>query len=438
MIGTHSPAGDHYAAELQALSNPLTDPADLDRLVERVHTARFVCIGEASHGTHEYYRWRAQLSRRLIVEHGFTWVGVEGDWPDCSRINNWVRGRADQDLDVHGVLARFERWPTWMWANQDVADFLDWLHDYNLERTDAERVGFYGLDVYSLWDSLWRIMTWLQANAPEAVPTAMRAWQCFAPFGEDPQKYAWNTRLVPTTCEPDVVALLVEVRRRTRDRLDDEDVFDVAQNAEVAADAEHYYRTMVRGDRASWNIRDHHMTDTITRIADHCGPDAKGLVWEHNAHVGDARGTDMAQVGLVNVGQLLRERHCAEDVALVGFASHRGTVLAARSWGAPETVFAVPTARMGSQEYLLHRELGHDAVLVFGEDRSTEWLSSVLPHRAIGVVYNPRREDANYVPTRMGARYDALIWLEQTTRLSPLHHETRPCEPELETEPTGL
>ena len=425
-------------SEIQALARPLTIVGDLDPVIDRVGRARLVCIGEASHGTHEYYRWRALLSRRLIEEHGFTWIGVEGDWPDCWRINRWVRGDADQDLDAYGLLAGFERWPTWMWANQEVAEFLTWLHRHNLARPDAERVGFYGLDVYSLWDSLREIIAWLEANAPDAVPAAMRAWTCFIPFREDPHQYALRTRLVPETCEADVVALLTEVRCRAQGRaLDDEGAFDAAQNAEVAAGAEHYYRTMVRGDRDSWNIRDRHMADTIDRIAQHLGPTSKGLVWEHNTHVGDARATDMARDGLVNVGQLVRERHAADSVALVGFASHRGSVLAASAWGAPEQVLRVPDARAGSHEDLLLRALPHPAVLVFGHDRTGPWLSSWLAHRAIGVVYHPGNEFGNYVPTRMGGRYDALIWIPQTRALQALHHELRPEEPEFETEPSG-
>jgi erythromycin esterase-like protein len=429
---------DRVKAEIRSLARPLMRLSDLDGLVERVRDARFVCIGEASHGTSEFYRWRAQLSRRLIVEQGFTWIGVEGDWPDCWRINRWVRGEADQDLDALGLLARFERWPTWMWANHDVADFLTWLRSFNLDRPSADRVGFYGLDVYSLWDSLWEIMTWLEANAPESLPTALRAWHCFLPFGEDPHRYARSTRIVPVTCESDVVDLLVEVRRRSRERLQDEAMFDVAQNAEVAANAEHYYRTMVRGDRESWNIRDRHMVATVERIAQHVGPRSKGLVWEHNTHVGDARATDMSRAGMVNVGQLLREGQPDGSVALVGFASHRGTVLAASSWGAPEEAFIVPEAQAGTLEALLHEVLGEPAVLVFPDDRSGPWLSSWLGHRAIGVVYNPHHETGNYVPTRIGGRYDALLWLERTSALRPLHHEPSPTEPELETEPTGF
>ncbi|MEW1953462.1 erythromycin esterase family protein [Terrabacter sp. NPDC080008] len=426
------------AAELASLARPLDEPADLDELVERIRQARFVCMGEASHGTTDYYRWRAVLSRRLVEEHAFTWIGVEGDWPDCWRINQWVRGEADQQLDAVGVLRRFERWPTWMWANSDVAEFLTWLRAHNLGRPPGERVGFYGLDVYSLWDSLWEVMSWLQANAPDSLPTAMQAWQCFVPFGGDPHRYARSTRLVPEGCEPEVVRLLVEVRRRARMVDPSGDLLDVVQNAEVAGNAERYYRAMVRSDRSSWNVRDHHMVDTIERLARHGGPRSKGIVWEHNTHIGDARATDMARSGMVNVGQLLRERHPAEDVALVGFAGYRGTVLAGEAWGAPETVFPVPPARAGSHEALLHGVLGTPAVLVFPGDRCGPWLSLSAGHRAIGVVYDPERERGNYVPTRMGGRYDALLWLEETTALRPVHHEERPTEPELETEPSGF
>ncbi len=425
--------------EIRALARPLRGVHDLDALVGRLGGDRFVCLGEASHGTHEFYGWRAELSRRLVLEHGFTWIGVEGDWPDCWRINRWVRGLEHQHLDAEQLLAGFERWPTWMWANHEVARFLDWLHAENLTRPPERRVGFYGLDVYSLWDSLRVIVSWLEAHAPQAVPAAMRAWQCFVPYREDPHQYAWSARLVPTSCEGEVVDLLAEVRRRTAGIGEgDEGAFDAAQNAAVAAEAEHYYRVMVRGDRESWNIRDRHMAATIDRLARHLGEGSKGLVWEHNTHVGDARATDMAASGLVNVGQLVRERHGDQGVSLVGFACHRGSVVAASGWGEPERVFGVPEARAGSHEDLLHRALAGDAVLELGPDRSGPWSSARRGHRAIGVVYDPRREAGNYVPTVMGGRYDALLWFERADALHPLHHEGRPREPELETEPTGF
>lgn len=283
------------------------------------------------------------------------------------------------------------------------------------------------------------IMTWLREHHPDALDAATDAWQCFLPYGEDPHRYARRTRLVPESCEPEVVALLLEVvRRGERLSHDGDDAFDAVQNAAIAVEAERYYRVMVRGNRESWNIRDRHMAGTISRLDAHHGPDAKGLVWEHNTHIGDARATDMARAGMVNVGQLVRDRFGIADVALVGFASHRGTVLAARGWGEPERVMPVPPAHAGSHEDLLHRVLGEPAVLVFGPRRDSVWLSSRLGHRAIGVVYDPTRETGNYVSTVMGDRYDALIWLERTQALTPLHHEQAPHEPELETEPSGF
>jgi len=340
------------------------------------------------------------------------------------------------------VLSAFERWPRWMWANTDVAEFLEWLHRWNLSTEPARRVGFYGLDVYSLWESLEAVIDWLAANAPEAVPTALNAWRCFEPYGEDPQEYAWATQLVPASCEPDVVALLMSVRERaghgTAGFDDDEARLDVLQNALIAADAEHYYRVMLRGDRESWNIRDIHMADTADRLAERAGPDSRGVVWAHNTHVGDARGTTMGNEGMVNIGELLRERHGLGQVCLIGFASRGGTVLAGRSWGSAETVFALPAARAGSHEDLLGRVLPDAAVLQFTAAPGTEWLSRQRGHRAVGVVYDPRRESGNYVPTVMGRRYDALIWIPRTTALTPLTHEPRPESPERETEPTGL
>lgn len=427
-------------AEILALARPLAGLRDLDGLVHRSAGCELVAIGEASHGTHEYYTWRSRLTIRLIEEQGYNWIGVEGDWPDCWRINRWVTGQSGHDVGVHALLAGFERWPTWMWANEEVAGFLDWLRGWNMERPLAERVGFYGLDIYSLWDSLRLTLGWLEVHAPEALPAAKRALQCFQPHHEDPHEYAWQTPLVPESCQPDVVALLEQVRKHALFAVDhhDNDAFDALQNAEVAANAEHYYRTMVNGSRDSWNIRDRHMADTIERLRQHAGPASKGIIWEHNSHIGDARATDMARNGLVNVGQLIRERYGADRVLLVGFAGYGGTVVAAEDWGSREQVVRVPEARTGSHEYLLHHCLGVPAILEFGRNRPGPWLSRRLGHRAIGVVYSPENEQANYVPTVMGGRYDALIWLERTGALRPIHHEGPPVGPEFETEPSGF
>lgn len=437
MLG--QPSNAHIIAEIRSLAHPLQSSEDLNQLVETVRDRELVCLGEASHGTHEFYAWRAQLSQRLIEEADFTWIGVEGDWPDCSRINRWVRGLEYQELSARQVLLQFERWPTWMWANEELVTFLDWLHEVNRGRPAEQRVGFYGLDVYSLWDSLRAIITWLEQHRPDAVPAALEAWRCFAPFDEDPQKYAWGTRMIPHDCEDEVIDLLLELtRNHLPDGVDGEARFDALQNAEVAAAAEHYYRIMVRGDRESWNIRDIHMVDTIDRISRHLGVQAKGIVWAHNTHVGDARATSMAGEGMVNVGQLVRERRGADAVSLVGFASHHGTVIAGASWGGVEQRMLVPEAQPGSHEDILNHALEGQAVLTFPPSRRGPWLAAALGHRAIGVVYAPERERGNYVPTVMGGRYDALFWFPESQALQPLHHEPPPVDTEFETEPTGF
>lgn len=409
--------------------------ADWDPLLDRVGDARIVLLGEASHGTSEYYRLRAELTRRLLDERGFSFVAVEGDWPDCFRINRWAKG-ADPSGTAEGVLREFARWPQWMWANREVAEFLTWLRHRNDECPPQGRVGFYGLDVYSLWESMRALMAYLAEHEPEAVDAARAAWRCFEPYGEDPQEYARATRLVPTSCEDEVVSLLAQLPRDAAAADDDEDArFDAEQNAAVAVDAERYYRAMVRGGTQAWNLRDTHMADTVDRLLRHGGPDAKAVVWAHNTHVGDARATDMAAHGATNLGQLLRERHGADQCVLVGLGSHRGTVTAAPGWGEPPQAMEVPPARRDSLERALHDASLRQALFVFG-DPPTEWQREPRPHRAIGVVYNPAAERAgNYVPTVVGDRYDAFCYVDQTTALEPLDTEGAAPSEEQETYP---
>ncbi|HEX2576132.1 MAG TPA: erythromycin esterase family protein [Aquihabitans sp.] len=403
---------------IQDLATPLVSSADLDPLVERARGARIVLIGEASHGTSEYYRWRAELTKRLLVEQSFDLVAVEGDWPDCFSINCWAKG-AHPELDAEAALGAFRRWPTWMWANREVASFLGWLRERN---ADGANVGFYGLDVYSLWDSLRAVLDHVREHRPDALDAAREAVRCFEPYGEDPQRYARATRMVPTDCEEEVVDLLVDLQQAARTEPGGPEAeLDAQQNAAVLAGAERYYRTMVRGDEQSWNVRDHHMADTLDRLLEHHGLTGRAVVWEHNTHIGDARATDMAAHGMVNVGQLARERHGDDEVFLVGFAGHRGSVIAGSSWGAPHRDVEVPPAPEGTHEDLLHRALGRDSLLLFGDDRTSTWLTERRGHRAIGVVYDPRRDRwGNWVPTVMGRRYDALIHLEETHALEPL------------------
>src|SRR3712207_5757550 len=278
------------------LALPLRDPADLDPVLERVGDARIVAIGEASHGTSEYYAWRAALTRRLIEERGFGFVAVEGDWPDCWRVDRSVRLRAGGDDDPRKALGAFARWPTGMLANDDVVQFCRWLRGENAARPETERVGFFGIDVYGLWDSMHAVVEWLREHEPDAVDTALQALRCFEPFGEDGAEYAFASGLAPTSCEQavvDVLRHLCEGRGRAEAATDPEARFSAEQNAAVVVDAERYYRAMVRGSAESWNVRDVHMVDTLDRLLDTA--DHKAVVWEHNTHLGDARATDMAR-----------------------------------------------------------------------------------------------------------------------------------------------
>ncbi|NBE80510.1 erythromycin esterase family protein [Micromonospora rubida] len=410
-------------------------PSDFDPLLERIRDARIVMIGEATHGTHDYYRLREQLTRRLIAERGFSFVAVEGDWPDCERVHRSVTAAPNGLADPQAALERFERWPTWMWANAEVARFCRWLRAWNLEQPAQHRAGFHGLDVYSLWESMQAIFDYLGEEEPASLEAAQEAYRCFEPYGRRVEEYGAASRFVSARCEEEVIKLLARTREQAAS--DGPDRFSAWQNAEVVAGAERYYRAMVAGGPESWNVRDIHMADTLDRLLDFHGPDARGIVWAHNTHVGDARATDMAADGLVNIGQLARERHGADDVVLVGFGGYRGTVVAAPRWGSPAEAMVVPPARPGSVERRLHELLPERAVLVFGGPDQPGWVTEEQDHRAIGVVYDPTFESwGNYVPTRLGERYDAFVWCDDTTALQPLPALT--SFGELETYPAGV
>ncbi|MCW3818585.1 erythromycin esterase family protein [Micromonospora sp. DR5-3] len=425
-----------YDDEIVGLAAPLADPGDLDALLDRVGDARVVMLGEASHGTHDFYTWRGWITRRLIEEKGFSFVAVEGDWPDCDRVDRSVRCLPDAPADPRDALATFERWPTWMWANEEIVDFTRWLRVHNSRVDEPARAGFHGLDVYSLWESLREILVYLREHDPEQVPAALAAYRCFQPYEEDAQQYALATRLVPTNCENEVVDLLVGLRERAA--ADGSGRFGAWQNAEIVAGAERYYRTMARGGRESWNVRDRHMDDTLDRLLRHYGPTAKGVVWAHNTHVGDARATDMTDAGEVNIGQLARERYGADQVVLVGFGTHHGTVVAGDAWGAPMEVMPVPPGRRHSLEEVLHGAAPAQALFVFPGDEPLDLLTDQLDHRAIGVVYHPERESlGNYVPTVLGDRYDAFCWIDESQAVRPLR--VRPTAlAEAETYPSGV
>jgi len=427
---------------VRSLSRPLRSPADLDPLLDRTAEAHYVLLGEASHGTHEYYTWRAALSRRLIEEKGFSFIAVEGDWPDCYRLNRYVKGYPDSGDSAREVLHAFDRWPTWMWANEEIVELAEWLRQYNDRQPEAAKVGFYGLDVYSLWDSLYQVLSYLGKHVPSALRTARRAFQCFEPYGEDVQEYAQATRWVDASCEDEVIALLAELRRKGRPYPHDgrEAHFNAEQNALVVKNAEHYYRTMVQGGPESWNIRDRHMTETLARLMHHHGPQARAIIWAHNTHIGYARFTDMADDSMVNIGQLVREGHADDGVLLIGFGSHHGSVIAGEEWEAPMEKMPVPPGRPDSWEDVLHEAGAEDRLLLLDEARTNEDLLEERGHRAIGIVYHPDSEQyGNYVPTVLPLRYDAFLFLQETQALRPLHGVKTRKEGEVpETFPSGV
>jgi erythromycin esterase-like protein len=337
-----------------------------------------------------------------------------------------VKNRPDAGDSAEDVLHAFARWPTWMWANREVVSLTDWLRAHNERAPFDQQIGFYGLDVYSLWESMAAVVKYLERIDPALARSARRAYGCFDPYYDDVQQYARATALVPTSCEDEAVAMLQALRSNAPTYREDgrDAYFDAEQNALTARNAERYYRTMVRGGPQSWNVRDGHMVDTLDRLMAHHGPRAKAIAWEHNTHIGDARFTDMARAGMVNVGQLVREAHARDGTMLVGFGTHHGTVIAGDEWGAQMRRMQMPEARSGSFEDVLHRGVGRDALLVFdgSDDGGIRGLDSPIPHRAIGVVYDPRAERwGNYVPTVIPRRYDAFIYIETSQALDPLH-----------------
>lgn len=403
---------------------PLEHTADLQPLLDRIGNAKIVMLGEASHGTHEYYTWRAQLSKRLIEEKGFNFIAVEGDWPDCYRLNRYCKGYDTVSERASHVLKEFNRWPTWMWANWETAALAEWLKKHNTGLSANRKAGFYGLDVYSLWESMEYIMQYLKKTDPAALKVAENAYRCFEPYRKDEgRSYAHASAFVPKLCEAEVVGLLKEIRRKIPQyNTDHENVLSAEQNALVAVNAEKYYRAMLGGGPQSWNIRDHHMADTLNRLLAFHGDNAKAIVWQHNTHIGDARATDMAAEGMQNTGQLARIQHQNKNVVLVGFGSFRGKVMAGRGWGAPMEAMPMPEAREGSWEYILHRAGRKNKLLLMNDFSGSNLTHHYIGHRAIGVVYDPARErHGNYVPTILPLRYDAFIYLDETTALHPLH-----------------
>ncbi len=404
---------------------------DYDPLMRLIGDAHFVLLGEASHGTHEFYRERAQITKRLITEKGFNVVAVEADWPDAYRVNRYVRG-FDDDKDAADALSGFRRFPSWMWRNADVLDFVGWLREHNDGlASDTPRVGFYGLDLYSLHTSIEAVLKYLDKVDSEGARMARARYSCFDHFGEDLQAYGYATGFgLSESCENEAIDQLLELRRRAAEyarrdgRVAADEFFYAEQNARLVRDAEAYYRTMLRGRVASWNLRDRHMAETLedlTGFLSAQGQRAKVVVWAHNSHLGDARATDMGAIGELNVGQLARERY-GRDAALVGFTTYGGTVTAASNWDGPAERKQVRPALPGSYEAIFH-DVGLPRFLLTLRDggHTATALREKRLERAIGVVYLPESEYvSHYFCARLADQFDAVLHFDKTRAVEPL------------------
>jgi erythromycin esterase-like protein len=423
---------------------------DYDALLDLAGDARFVLLGEATHGTHEFYEQRARITQRLISEKGFTAVAVEADWPDAYRVNRYVRAEGE-DHDAVGALAGFQRFPSWMWRNTDVVNFVDWLRAYNDQQPRAERAGFYGLDLYSLFTSMSEVLAYLDKVDPEAADEARKRYACFDHYGDDSQQYAYSAGLGHSeSCQREVITQLQHMQQRSaaymqRDGIAASDAFFYAQqNARLVKNAEEYYRTMFRGRVSSWNLRDRHMSETLDALATHLDETrarpTKIVVWEHNSHVGDARATEIGRQGEWNVGQLSRQRYGA-DAFLVGFSTYTGWVTAASDWDGPAERKQVRPALPDSYEDVFHQTGLGDFMLPLrpaGAAR-TALLEGRL-ERAIGVLYLPRTErQSHYFTAELAQQFDAVIHIDTTEAVQPLEPTSHWDSGEApETYPVGL
>jgi erythromycin esterase-like protein len=390
-------------------------------------------LGEATHGTAEYYNWRTAITRRLIQEKGFDFIAVEGEWADSYRVNNFIKGPRRDSAAVLALLQQFNRWPTWMWGNYEVASLVRWLNNYNQGKDSTGKAGFYGLDVYCLWESMAELMPYLKGKAPSLIQAANKVHACFQPYGTDPERYAMAVQSAFDDCAGETSSLwkAISTGPGTNGKKS-EAQFVMEQNALVALNGERYYRAMVSSGAESWNIRDRHMMQTLKRLLQHHGPDSKGIVWAHNTHVGDARHTDMALAGEVNIGQLARQELGQDKVYIVGFGSYSGTVIAAKSWGVPHEVMDMPAAPKDSWEHMLHSTGVGNKMVLSNEIRNISRLQQAIGHRAVGVVYRPQLESrGNYVPSVIPKRYDAFLFIDKTSALHPIRIPLKAEPPDL-------
>ena len=405
------------------------DAHDHDRLLDLIGDARFALLGEASHGTRDFYQERIRITQRLIVERGFTAVAVEADWPDAWRVNCYVRGRSD-DADAAAALAGFQRFPAWMWRNTEVRDFVEWLREWNAKCPVSAQVGFYGIDLYSLYGSIGLVLQYLERTDPQAARRARARYACFDHAKDDSQAYGRDASLgLRPSCEDEAVQQLREMnqlaaRQPAVPGMQRDELFFAQQNARLVQNAEAYHRTMFHGRVSSWNLRDRHMTDTLQALDRHLaglGAPPRIAVWAHNSHLGDASATEMGKRGEWNVGQLMREHHGQEAVR-VGFSTFRGWVTAATDWEEPPERVRVRDGLPASWEDLFHQVGSPRFLIALRGNAPLHALAAPRRlQRAIGVIYRPQTErQSHYFHTCLPGQFDAMIHLDETEALAPL------------------
>ena len=423
-------------------AEPLPDPDDrtFGEFFDRFADVRVVLLGEASHGTSEFYRARAAISRRLIERHGFTIVAVEADWPDAATIDRYIRHRPWRE----GELKAFERFPTWMWRNTDVDAFIRWLREHNAGRAYEHMAGFYGLDLYNLSGSMRAVIDFLQEEDPELARLASRRYGCLEPWADNPAAYGRHSLIEGyARCEVGVVQMLKDLLAKDIDCFAEQcdEWLDAQANARLVKNAEAYYRVMYQGSAESWNLRDTHMFETLSMILDAKGPGAKAIIWAHNSHIGNAAFTDMGRErDELNIGQLAKGRF-GEQALMIGFGTHTGTVAAADDWDMPMKIKRVRPSLPESHERMSH-DSGVDRFLLDlragkVDARLRDQLAEPRLERFIGVIYRPEMERlSHYSQAVLPGQFDAWVWFDETEAVTPLPGEQRPGEDE--TYPFGL
>lgn len=414
---------DMWGQDFKENAIPLDTDASLDLLIANAGDKKLVLLGEASHGTHEYYYWRDRISRRLISEHQFNFIAVEGDFASLYKLNEYVKNKPGAASSAQEVLEELERWPVWMWSNEETVALAEWLRTYNDGLPEADKIGFYGMDVYDEWESKREVLRLLESQDEAVQKYIQSQYDCFHPYKGFSWEYARAVNLGRPDCATATKNVIDFIRnnRQQFEQLSDDEYFYLLQNAAVVHNAEAFYRESVtlQGPE-SWNSRVFHMHATVNDLLTLYGENAKGIVWAHNTHVGDAAYTSMRNTGEKNIGQLSREKWGAENVFLVGLTTYKGTVMAGREWGAPMQKMNIPKAIKGSVEAAMNKTGLPTFYVLFSEEDRKEKNLKVMGHRAVGVVYNPRNDRRQFVPSLVSLRYDALLFFAETNALKVL------------------